>query len=491
MIRQGTAAVLALALGAATLGAQNRAACDFNTDGSATINTASSAIGQFNSTTDRAEQIKHVQAALKALTDPNARADSTLRNYMLGQALIAYAMIEDAPLITTQGELGYATDPDREINVILAADSAFDRVVAAKPCAEDQARQFRQIALARVMNVAVAEFNAGNQAQASALAEGALAIDPELAPAYHLIGNAAVSERDFDKAFENFEKAAEYAAKDEMYADIRASVLLNLAVLAQNRAESMSPGPEQTAMATKAADYFREHLQNSPDDATAKTGLARSLQLAGDTAAVAGIYAEMAANPDRYDVAQLIDAGVSAINDARYEEAVTLLEGAHRKEPFSRDVNFALSIAYSHNGQYQEMLPVVHRLVDLDPSNADNHMLLSQAFQGMVETGDRNQQRAYGDSLIRTQQTAARMTVKVTFRGIAGQGDQRTLEGDIENLTEEPRTYTINFQLLDVQGNVVGSEAVTVENVAAMGSSTFSVPLRNPAAVAYKYAPVQ
>src|SRR5690606_39918147 len=115
------------------------------------------------------------------------------------------------------------------------------------------------------------------------LAEGALSIDTELAPAYHLIGNAAIAERDYDKAFENFEKAAEYAAKHEEYAEIRAAVLMNLAVLAQNRAEAMQPGPEQTAMAQKAAGYFREHLESSPDDATAKTGLARSLQLAGDT----------------------------------------------------------------------------------------------------------------------------------------------------------------------------------------------------------------
>lgn len=491
MIRQGTAVMLALALGAATADAQNRAACDFNSDGSATINTASSAIGQFNATTDRAEQIKHVQTALKALTAPDARSDTTLRQYMLGQALVAYSMIEEAPLITTQGELGYATDPDREINVILAADSALDRVVAAKPCAEEQAAQFRQIGLARVMNVAVNEINAGNMAAAGSLAEAAIAIDPELAPAYQILGNVAVNERDYDKAFVSFEKAAEYAAKDEVYADIRDAVLLNLAVLAQNQAESMPPGAEQTAMANKAAGYFREHLENAPDDATARTGLARSLQLAGDTAAVAGIYAEMAGNPDRYDTSQLIDAGVSAINDSRYEEAVKLLEGAYRKAPYSRDVAFALSIAYSHNSQFQEMLPVTHRLIELDPSNPDNYMILSQGYQGMVEAGDRNQQRAYGDSLIRAQQTAARMTTKVTFRGIATDGGARSLEGDIENLTEAPKAYTLNFQLLDNEGNVVGNEQVSVPEVAAMGSSTFSVPMRNPAAVAYKYTLVE
>src|SRR5690606_29124836 len=371
----------------AALGAQNRAACDFNTDGSATINTASTAIGKFNSTSDRAEQMTHVRAAMKALTDPSARSDTTLRQYMLGQALVAYAMVEDAPLITTRGDIGYATEPDQEINVILAADSAFDAVVAAKPCAEQQARQMRQIALARVMNVAVEEFNAGNQEQASALAESALTIDEELAPAYHLIGNAAVTARDFDKAFENFEKAAEYAQKDSAYAEIRSSVLLNLAVLAQNRAEVLE-GAEQTAMAEKAAGYFREHLEKEPNDATAKTGLARSLQLAGDTAAVAGIYAEMRSDPDQYNVAQLLDAGVSAINDSRFEDAAALLEAAYRKNPYSRDAAFALSIAYSRTGQFVEMLPVAPRPVALDPRNPDNHMLLSQAFHGLVSTDD-------------------------------------------------------------------------------------------------------
>src|SRR5690606_7024038 len=109
---------------------------------------------------------------------------------------------------------------------------------------------------------------------------------------------------------------------------------LNLGLLAQNRAESLQ-GEEQKAMAQKAAAYFREHLQNQPDDAQAKTGLARSLQLAGDTAAVAGIYAEMRANPDRYDVAQLVDAGVGAITDGHFEDAAALLEAAYRKSPYN------------------------------------------------------------------------------------------------------------------------------------------------------------
>src|SRR5690606_24863091 len=135
---------------------------------------------------------------ITALTSEDAQSDETLRAYMLGQALIAYSMIEEAPLVTTRGEIGYTTNADGQGNVLAAVDSAFDAVVAAKPCAEGQVDQMRNIALVRAMNVAVTQFNEGNLDEARSLAQAALGIDNELAPAYHLVGNIDVTERDFD-----------------------------------------------------------------------------------------------------------------------------------------------------------------------------------------------------------------------------------------------------------------------------------------------------
>ena len=242
-------------------------------------------------------------------------------------------------------------------------------------------------------------------------------------------------------------------------------------------------------MAAKSAAYFQEHLQNDPNDATARTGLARVLQLSGDTTAVAAIYTDILANAETYEASDLLDAGVGAINDGRDADAVTLLETANRKSPHSRDVLFALSIAYASTESWEKMLPVAKRLVDVDPSNPDNYQLLSQGYQGIVEnTESANVRRAYGDSLLRTQQTAASLMERVSFRGIGVSGDTRMLEGDIENYADEARTFVINFELLSEDGRVVGTEQVTVADVEPAGTASFMVPMRDPAATQYRYA---
>ncbi len=491
MIRQGTSAALAMALTTASLSAQaSRAACDFKSDGTPTINIASENIGKFNATTDRADQMTHIRAAVKALSEPGPRTDPILRNWMMGQALIAYSMVEDAPLIVKRGEIGYTTNTDAEINVIAVADSAFDEVSQAKPCAEKQVQQMRQLGVSRVVNAAIASLNGGDAEKAMQLAEAAVAMDSDVAPAHHLIGVVAVQQRDYDKAFDALSKAADLAQADSQYADIRRSSLLNLAVLAQNKAEALT-GEEQKAMAMRSAEYFREHLSNSPDDTNAKTGLARALAMSGDSSAVAGIYAEMTSDPSKFDAMQLADAGVGALNEERFADAVTLLEAARVKNPYYRDFLFALSIAYSRTEEYDKMLPVVHALTKVDPNNPDNYNLLGQAYQGMIEKADRKDRKAYTDSLVKNQLATGKIPVKVTFRGIESTSDSRMLVGDVENLRAEPQPVRLSFELLDATGNVVGREEAAVGEIAGNGTAQFSVPLTVPSVVAYRYAPIR
>lgn len=490
MIRQGTSAALALALTAASLSAQAGAACDFKSDGTATIRTASDAIGKFNATTDRSEQMQHIRTAVKSLSAPVANTDPVLRNWLMGQALIAYSMVEDAPLIVARGDLGYTADPQTQVNVIAVADSAFDAVVTARPCAEEQVAQMRQLGVTRVVNAAITSLNGGDTENAIKLAEAAIAMDDDVAPAHHLIGIVAVQQRDYDKAFDALSKAAELAKSNEQYADIRKSTLLNLAVLSQNKAEALT-GEEQKAMAARSVEYFREHITNEPGDANAKTGLARALALTGDSTAVAGIYAEMKSDPSKYDAMQLADAGVGALNEERFADAAELLDAARAKNPYYRDFLFALAIAYSRTEQYDKMLPVVHTLTEVDPNNPDNFNLLGQAYQGMVEKGDSKVKKAYTDSLVKVQLTGGRVPVKVTFRGIETTGDQRMLVGDVENLQDQARPVTLSFELLDASGAVVGREEAAVGEVAPRQTAAFSVPLTVASAVAYRYAPIR
>lgn len=504
MTVKATAALVALTLAASTAGAQaggasgqrpaqqsNQPKCDIQSQGSTKVSAAYEALQRFNGAQTEAEKPKALSDAVKSLTSPLDKPEAELaRQWVLGQALVAWTLVEGTPTVGTRGSYGYATNPEGTIDLLYAADTVFDAVIAQVPECAEQIDNMRRLPYVATVNKAVELFNAGNADSAKVLAERAMVIYPDAAPTYHLLGNIAVKQQDYPKAAELLGKAAELAASDSSMADIRRTALESVAMITQNQAQA-AQGEEQKALAAKAAGYYKDLLTLQPDNANAQTGLAQTLAMAGDTTALSGVYSQMLAQPDKYSSFELLDAGVGALNNERNAEALPLIEASVQRNPFYRDGLFALAYAYDATSDYPKMVDAVKRLIAVDPSNPDNYNLLSKAYQGMISTlTDNDAKKPYTDSLVKASAAAQKLPVRVTFDFQRQSADQRVLNGTVENLGDAPADYVLKLEFLDASGNVVTTKEETVAAVEPKGSKTFAVPVTGEAIVAFRYAPL-
>ena len=136
------------------------------------------------------EKKKQVMKAVGLLTTPQAASNNVGRNWLLGRALVTLAAMPDQPPVTTKASLGYSGAPQDQVDIVLAADSAFDVVEQAMPQCESETEQYRRVPYVPLVNQAVNMYNAKQIDSAVALAERALAIYPKSPVAYNVIGNA-------------------------------------------------------------------------------------------------------------------------------------------------------------------------------------------------------------------------------------------------------------------------------------------------------------
>ena len=501
-----TAALLTLSLAAASVaGAQARGTrgaaarpaaaaskCDIQSAGSPQITNAYAALGRYNEAqTDDAKR-KALTEAVKLLTAGSEKpAGEVARQWVLGQTLVAWSLVDGQPLVGTRGTYGYATSPEGQVEVLSAADSALDAVTAAAPGCQEQVENMRRLAYVTTANRAVAAFNAGNVEEAQALAKQSVAIFDQNAPTYHLLGNVAIKQQDWAAADSLLARAAETAKADTSLGELRVNALESQAAVLNNLVAT-SEGDAQRQYAGKQAAVYRELGTLKPNDAAVQSGLAQALALSGDTAAVSGIYAQMLANPTGYSATQLLDAGIGAANAERYTDAIALLEAGLAQNPHYRDGLFALAFGYSTQNDFVKMADAAKRLIAVDPSNPDNHNLLAQAYQGILGANPpRDAQRAYLDSLQKTMAAVQTMPVKVSFTDFPAPSEtQRVLNGTIENRSEAVASYAVTFEFLDAQGKVVATKQETIADVPAGGSKAFSVTVDGQGIVAYRYAPI-
>lgn len=500
-----TAALLTLSLAAASAAdAQARGnrgaaaarpaanACDIQSSGSTQVSNAYSALGRYNEAQDDAAKRAALTDAVKQLSAaPDKPGSETARHWVMGQTLVAWSLIDGQALAGPRSSYGYTTNGDAEIQILAAADSALDAVVAASPGCKEQVDNMRRLAYVTAANRAVAAFNAGNTEEAESIATQSVAIFDENAPTYHLLGNVAIKKQDWAMADSLLAHAAEAAKADSSLASLRQNALESQAAVLNNLVAT-AEGDQQRRYAAKQAAVYRELITLQPDNAALQTGLAQALATSGDTAAVSGIYAQMLANPSGYTAMQLLDAGIGAANAERFTDAIALLEAGLAQNPYYRDGLFALTYAYSTQDNYAKMAEIGRRLVAVDPSNPDNYNLLGQAYQGVLSANPpRDVQRAYLDSMTKTVAAAEQMPVKVSFTDFQSPAaDQRVLNGMIENRSTAAASYTLNVEFLDAQGNVVATKQETVADVAPGGSKPFSVAGAGQGIVAFRYAPL-
>ncbi|HEY7894734.1 MAG TPA: hypothetical protein VIC24_07545, partial [Gemmatimonadaceae bacterium] len=216
-----------------------------------------------------------------------------------------------------------------------------------------------------------------------------------------------------------------------------------------------------------------------------------ALKASGDTASIAALWKDMAANPTKYSDAQLFDAGTQAFSAQQYQTAVQLMEDGQKSNPYLRAGLFNLANAYWKNNQFDKMQVVSDTLTKVDPDNPDNYQLLAIAFQGMEKgVTDPKQKKALADSVNVYVTAADKLPVHITFNQFMHDGTKFTLAGTMQNAETKPITAAMTVKFVDKTGAVVTTQATSLQ-LAPNESKPFTMTADSDKIAAYRYDPIK
>jgi tetratricopeptide (TPR) repeat protein len=464
-----------------------------------------------------ADAAKALSAAVKALTENPEKINNTLgRNLVLGKALSLWVNQPGQSMTPTRGSLGYATSPEQTIDLVAAVDSAFAVVEASDAtCAGVIAPWRAQKPWVEMVNGSIELFNNDKLDSAEVVARRSILLYKAAPYGHMVLGNVSQKRGNPTAALQHYRMAVD-ASKDTTFNEARRTIMLTMAQVAAEIADTAS-GAAKQQWATQAAQSYEELIKTFPGSqqaSAAAAGLSRMRLASGDTAGFRAAYAEQIASPEKFTYQDILASAVGAARANQYADAAHLFENALKLNPYNRDALFNAAIMYYQLNEYAKMLPFIGTLVKVDPSNGENWRLYAHAYNGLgkalkpVETkpaaGARRpagakpavspaveaQIRALNDSTVKYYEMAEKMPVQVEFTEWTNLPDRSTLGGTILNKDKAPKSYTITIEFLDKAGQVVATQTATVADVAPNAKGRFSVNTNTPDVIAFRYKPI-
>jgi len=410
------------------------------------------------------------------------------RNAVLGQALVVWLQQPGAAPVMKRGDVGYTENAEGTIDLVAAADSAFDVLEASNPACTELSEPYRQQVWGELVNRAATAANAQQPDSAEALARRAAIIYDKRPHAFNVLAAISAQRNDTSAAI-GYLKQTIAAGTDTADAELRRSAMLSLASLTQSQAEAAT-GEQKQALSKEAVSLYQAYLKEVPGDANAQAALGRALAASGDTAAAGSLFAEMLKDPARYTDMQLFEAGANAANAKRHDDAVKLFEAGLQKNPHYRDALYNLAITHMALENGDAMIPVVRRLVEVDPSNPDSWRLYAAAYQLKQQKATGAAKKTATDSVVAYLKKADSMPVRVTVDRFGFDGTKQVVGGSIENLSSTAKSYALKLEFLDAAGKPVATETVNVGPVQPKATQRFDLAVATPGIVAYRYAPL-
>jgi tetratricopeptide (TPR) repeat protein len=488
-------AAVAAALTAAPLLAQGT--CEIETRKPFQLTSAVLYIQKHDQQVNDEDRAKLLKQAIKVLTDNPERIKNEVgRNYLLGGAYVRWFQDQGArPVVRAKrGDVGFADNAEGEFFLPTAMDEAMSAVEREMPACADSTMRYRNAIFAKVLNTAIAYYNAKQYDPAIEYANYALQLSPrspQVGAAYQVLANSSQAKGDLPGAIASWERAIAKMGTDAAATPARAQANFNLAVLTNQQA-SLLQGAARSAGLRRAAELFKTAAELAPDGpnaATARAAYARALQESGDSVAVAGIYADMVANPAKYTALQLFEAGVVMATARKFDDAAALYEAGLAMNPYYRDALFNAANVYFAQHKPEKMASVVERLRAIDPMNPDVLKLAGAVWQERgKQASDPKAKKLAQDSTIAYVEKAGKLPARVVVNQFTvGRGGNATLSGSVENLGATTASFTVIFELVDKTGNGVGTTTVVADAVAPKSSKDFSVPVVGASPVAWRY----
>jgi tetratricopeptide (TPR) repeat protein len=524
MLATAKKAVLPLLLSAAATavaGAQQKE-CEIDEGKPGEVARAMLALQVAQSANKPEDAAKQLRSAVASLEKADRSKNPVGTNFVMGKTLVLWMSQPNVTPVTTRGGLGFSQNPQGTIDLVTAIDSAFAVVEKTAPeCASQTTAWRAQKGWVTMINEAIQQLNADKSDSAESLARRSLILNPNAPYGYMVLGNVAQKRSQTRQAIDYFKQTALKAGSDTSYSDLKRQTLLAAGNMAAEAADAAS-GTEKSALAADAKWAFDALLADAKTgnyaDA-ARAGLARLASASGDTAAVKATYSEQLSNPSSFSFQQLLNAGVTAARTRQVADATTLFEAAYQKNKYHRDELYNLAIMYLNADKYDRAIPMTRELVAVDPSNGENYRLYTIAFANKQKAYNEkikkynalvkdaktpkakkayddtarvyfDSAKAVADSALKYNAMAEAFPVKVVFTEFSSQEDKSTLGGTVTNSTDQPQTYSVKVEFLDVTGKVVSSQTATVGPVGPGQSGRFSLSATGAGIAAFKYAPL-
>ncbi len=488
-----------------TAGAQAGAKCEIDESKPRPVKDAANAIVKAELIGKPEDKMKNLQSAVKTLSQNWDKIDNNVgRSFVYGKAMVNLAIVPNGSEVISRQTAGFATAPEGQIDLLAAADTAFDAVEAAMPNCVEETEAYRRRAAAPLLDKAVNAYNARALDSALMLAERSLVVYDKYRYshiAYNVLGNVKQTNNDVPGAIDAFRKMVTIMAEDTSQVQERKAVTMSLVNMMAAHAETLE-GAAKTTMLNNAASLLEAHIKEFPTEARAEAELARIKMMTGDSTLANALFARMAAEPDKYPYQDLFEGGVAAFRSGKKAEAIALFDAGLKKNPYYRDGLFNLATILDQAGEHDRMPPVLTNLQTVDPENPEVYQLWALYYRKKAELArdaakgkpqnapEVKAFTAVNDSLLKYFNRYNEAPVRVSFTLFAHDADKHTLGGMVENKGKENKSYTIKFDFLNAQGQTVASKEALVDAVEAGRSKSFRLEVEGPGIIAFKYAPL-
>jgi len=467
-------------------------ACEINDGSPYQINGAKQYVLQAAGSRRPDEVPKHLANAIKQLTDaPEKINNEPGRQWLLVRTFSQYLQRDGTGYVLKRGDMGYTANPQGSQNLLLALDTAASAVERLMPQCKAQVDPYRQRFFTELHNKFVASINADNVDSASVFSHLEMQVAANDPRTWNDLSAVFQKQNKTDSAMIAMTKIIELSGSDTLFRKIKQQSRYNLAVMRLTNAETATGEAKDREIKSGRA-LLEDYLKDTPGDAAATQALGRALRLSGDTAAVKAIFGDMVDHPEKFSDIQLFEAASTAAASGKDADAVKMFESGLKKNPYHRVALLNLANVLFQSKDTERMGPVSSRLIEVDPNSPDSWRMHAGYWQlrQRAET-DPAKKKAFGDSTLAAIAARDKVNPRISIFLAAKSGASYQVQGNLNNEGEKVGSWTIKFELLDATGAVVGTKDVAVGPVDGGSSTTFSLKVDSPKAVAFRYAPVK
>ena len=428
------------------------------------------------------------------------------RDMLLAQFIMFYVQYADS---AKRGDIGFPGDKTQYVDMLKYTDSLFTVVEKAEPKCAGTVLQWRNFKpFTDRVRAAYAAIGAGAADTAEKLATRAMILNKNGPQPYDVLwrvakiradsaqlkSDAAATDKNQALEISFLQTAADRLEGDTLNPAVRSNFLFTLGRIQHEMGDAKNDKAAKDKLYRGAAKAYLQVLKEFPsgdESQYAMQGVTMTSSIVGDTSISNAAVTLVKASPDKFSDATLAQAGVLSTAANRNADALMFFNAAVKRNPYSRDYQYYLAAMMYDSKQTTEMIPVVHKLVDMDPSNPDNITLFTYGFTGISNaTKDPTVKKWAIDSVAYYGKLAEDMPHRLSYTDFERQPNRTLLLGTVENKAKVARAFTIEFEFFGKDGVVVQKSTATVASVAPGGTGSFKIDFPIGGVVGVRYAPL-